>query len=287
MTAQDEGREGGGFDFYGPQYARFGSALAAELRREAFGEDLGQQGWRTTEEQTGIVRLLGLAPDDRVLDVACGAGGPSLDLVERTGCRLTGLDLEAGALAYARARAAARGLGDQATFVRVDCGAPLPFADGGFDAVLCIDAIGHLPDRFGTLAEWARLLRPGGRLVFTDPAVLTGAVAKGELDIRAIGFFLVVPPGLDEAAIQAAGLGLTYREDRTAAIARVAAGLHAARARRAAELEREEGAEWFGQRQRFLATAAELAESRRLSRFLFVAQKPAEPQPGSAETKQS
>src|SRR3954447_13061957 len=93
-----------------------------------------------------------------------------------------------------------------------DCGASLPFGDGSFDAVLCIDAIGHLPDRFGTLAEWARLLRPGGRLVFTDPAVLTGAVAKGELDVRAIGFFLVVPPGLDEAAIQAAGLNLTRCE---------------------------------------------------------------------------
>src|SRR3954451_3351299 len=151
MPAQNEGRVSGDFNFYGPQYARFGSALAAELRREAFGEDLGQQGWRTAEEQAEIASLLGLAPDDRVLDVACGAGGPSLDLVERTGCRLTGLDLEAGALAYARAQGAARGLGDRASFVRVDCGAPLPFADGGLDAVLCIDAIGHLPDRFGTL----------------------------------------------------------------------------------------------------------------------------------------
>src|SRR4051812_25712497 len=92
MPAQNEGRVSGDFNFYGPQYARFGSALAAELRREAFGEDLGQQGWRTAEEQAEIASLLGLAPDDRVLDVACGAGGPSLDLVERTGCRLTGLD---------------------------------------------------------------------------------------------------------------------------------------------------------------------------------------------------
>jgi SAM-dependent methyltransferase len=161
MTAQNEGRESGGFDFYGPQYARFGSALAAELRREVYGEDLGQQGWRTAVEQAEIARLIGPAPDGHVLDVACGAGGPSLDLVERTGCRLTGLDLEAGGLAYAQAQAAARGLGDRATFVRLDCGAPLPFADGSFDAVLCIDAIGHLPDRFGTLPG-PRLIQFGG-----------------------------------------------------------------------------------------------------------------------------
>jgi SAM-dependent methyltransferase len=277
MPAQDESRVSGDFNFYGPQYARFGSALAAELRREVYGEDLGQQGWRTATEQAEIAQLMGLASDSHVLDVACGTGGPSLALVERTGCRLTGLDLEAAAIAYAQTQAAARGLGDRATFVRLDCGASLPFADGSFDGVLCIDAISHLPDRFGTLSEWARLLRPGGRLVFTDPAVLTGAITKSELDIRAIGFFLVVPPGLDEAAIQAAGLAVMCCEDRTAAIARIAAGLHAARVGRAAELEREEGADWFGQRQRFLATAAELAESRRLSRFLFVGWKPAEP----------
>jgi hypothetical protein len=115
-----------------------------------------------------------------------------------------------------------------------------------------------------------------GRLLFTDSTVLTGAVTTSELGIRGgIGFFLVVPPGLDEEALEAAGLILLKREDRTAATAEVAACLHAARARRAAALEREEGADWFGKRQRLLATTAELAESRRLSRFLYLAEKPA------------
>jgi SAM-dependent methyltransferase len=275
MSTENEEHVSGDFNFYGPQYARFGTALAAELRREVYGEDLGQQGWRTAAEQAEIAELMGLGSDTHVLDVACGSGGPSLALVERTGCRLTGLDIEAAAIARAEAQTVARGLAGRATFVRLDCSKPLPFANGSFDAVLCIDAISHLPDRIGTLSDWARLLRPGGRLVFTDPAVLTGPVAKSELDIRAIGFFLVVPTGLDETAILEAGLTVLRCEDRTAAIAGIAARLYAARIRRAAELEREEGGDWFGQRQRFLATAAELAENRRLSRFLFVAEKPA------------
>jgi hypothetical protein len=58
MPTQDEDRDSGGFDFYGPQYARFGSALAAELRREVYGKDLGQQGWRTVTEQAEIAELL-------------------------------------------------------------------------------------------------------------------------------------------------------------------------------------------------------------------------------------
>jgi SAM-dependent methyltransferase len=275
MTGQDEGHVSGGFNFYGPQYARFDNELAAELRREVYGEDIGQQGWRTADEQVEIANLLGSSPDSRVLDVACGAGGPSLALVERTGCRLTGLDAEPAGIAHAEAQASARGLADRTTFVVLDCGRRLPFEDGTFDAVLCIDAICHLPDRFATLSEWARLLRQGGRLVFSDPAVLTGAVAKGALDIRAsTGFFLVVPPSLNEKLIEAANLTLLRCEDRTTATAEIAARWHAARLRRADVLQRDEGVLWFEKRQRFLAITAELAGSRCLSRFLYVAEKP-------------
>jgi SAM-dependent methyltransferase len=274
MTGPDEIRANEGFDFYSGHYGRFASALAAEVRREAYGEDLGQTGWRTAAEQAEIAGHLRLRPGSGVLDIACGAGGPSLALVERTGCQLTGVDIEPVGIAHANVEARARGLADRSTFAVVDCSGRLDFEDGAFNAVLCIDAISHLPDRFRTLSEWARLLRRSGRLLFTDSSVLTGAVANSELDIRGgIGFFLLVPPGLDEEAIEAAGLTLLMREDRTAATAEAAARLHAARARRAAALQREEGSDWFGQRQRLLATTAELAESRRLSRFLYLAEK--------------
>jgi SAM-dependent methyltransferase len=263
-------------DYYSTRYARFGDDLAAEMRREVFGEDLGQSGWTTASELPELVDLLRLGSDRQVLDVACGPGGWSLALVERTGCRLTGLDVEPGGIAHASDQAAARGLADRATFVVADCAGRLPFEDGSFDAILCNDAICHLQDRFGTLAEWARLLGAGGRLVFTDPGVLTGAVAKTELDVRSTsGFFLFVPHGLDAAAIAAAGLILLRQEDRTATIAETASRWHAARARRAAAVERMEGTAAFEQRQRFFATTAELARSRRLSRFLYVAEKPA------------
>lgn len=277
MTRQDE-RPARDINFYGPQYARFDSEVAVELRREVYGEDIGQQGWRTAAEQAEIADLLHAGPDRRVLDVACGAGGPSLALVERTGCRLTGLDAEEAGIARAEAQASARGLAGRATFAVLDCGGRLPFEDGAFDAVLCIDAICHIPDRFATLSEWARLLRRGGRLVFSDPAVLTGEVAKADLDVRAAGgFFLFVPPGLNQRAIEAAGLTLLRSEDRTAATAETAARWRAARLRRTDVLRREEGADWFERRQRFLAVTAELAESRRLSRFFYVVERPLAP----------
>ena len=265
-----------GFDFYGTQYSRFATPLAARMRREVYGEDLGQQGWRTVAEQAQVSDLLGLGPETRVLDVACGAGGPSLALVERTRCRLTGLDTQHAGIAHAEEQASARGLAERARFSVLDCSGRLPFADGSFDALLCVDAVCHLPDRPATLAEWARLLRPGGRLLFTDPAVLTGAMARSELDSRAsAGPFLVVPPGLNEKAIEAARLTLLRSEDHTAAMAEIASLWHGTRLRHAVALELEEGPEWFAQRQGFLSMTAQLASTRRLSRFIYLAEKPA------------
>jgi SAM-dependent methyltransferase len=153
----------------------------------------------------------------------------------------------------------------------------LPFEDGSFDAVLCVDAICHLPNRFGTLREWSRLLRNKGRIVFTDNAVVTGEVAKSELDLRtASGFFLFVPAGLNEEAIKAAGLNLLRRDDTTRAVAEIGARMCAARIRRVHELEREEGAEGFQKRQQLYAIVTELAKSRRLSRFLYIAERNAQ-----------
>ena len=56
--------------FYGPHYANIASELAAEIRREVFGEDIGQESWRSADEQAEITDLMGLTADSRVLDVA-------------------------------------------------------------------------------------------------------------------------------------------------------------------------------------------------------------------------
>ena len=202
--------------------------------------------------------------------------GPSLALVERSGCRLTGLDIQPEGIAHANSLAAKRALANRATFAVVDCGGRLRLADSSFDAVLCMDSIGHLPDRFAALSDWCRLLSKGGRLVFTDPVVLTGAVAKSEIDDRATltSNVFFVPPGVNEEAIRAAGLTILRCQDRASAVAEIASRWHAARLQRSKHLLKEEGEEWFARRQRMLATAAELARSRRMSRFLYVAEKP-------------
>lgn len=274
MVTQSEEQDSARFEFYTAQYARFAGSLARQMRREVYGEDLGQQGWRTIDEQNRIAEFLHAGPYSHILDVGCGSGGPSLALAERTGARVTGIDIEAAAIAFGQAESASRQLGDRATFQVLDCAAPLPFEDGTFDGVACVDAISHFGDRTAILAEWARLLRTGGRVVLIDAVVITGAVTKKELDIRmSIGPFTMVPPGMNEHAIESAGLVMRRQEDATAAIAQIAARWHAVRADHAAALEAEEGTDWFAQRQEFLATTADLAATGRLSRILYVAEK--------------
>lgn len=260
--------------FYSEQYQRFSSQLAAKIRRLVYGNDIGQQGWRTLDEQDAIVSLVNEHAPCDVLDVACGSGGPSLALVQRTECRLIGVDAERAAIEWARRRSDELGSSSIAQFEVCDCDRVLPFGDAAFDIVICIDALLHLADRKAAVTDWARCLRAGGRLLFTDAAVLTGPISKMDIDVRASqGPFTIVPPGANENAIETAGLALLRREDTTEAAAILASRWFEARERLSPDLIKEEGAEFFTNRQRFLAKTAELAASARLSRFLYLAEK--------------
>jgi hypothetical protein len=56
-------------------YGNFQTELYAQIRREAFGEDIGQNSWLTSDEQDRFLEWLDLSPEKALLDVACGAGG--------------------------------------------------------------------------------------------------------------------------------------------------------------------------------------------------------------------
>jgi 2-polyprenyl-3-methyl-5-hydroxy-6-metoxy-1,4-benzoquinol methylase len=271
MTASESGKR---VDLYGASYRNFAHDLYAEIRRAAFGEDIGQTSWLTAEEQDLFISWLHLDRSSRLLDVACGSGKPTLRIAQKTGCHVSGVDLHEEGIASAKANAREIGYEGRAHFYHANAVERLSFEGASFDAVTCIDAINHLPDRLRVLTDWHRVLKPGGCLLFTDPIVLTGPITNEDIAVRAsIGLFVFVPQGLDEALLQQAGFDVERMEDRTSNMAGNAAGWRAARAKREAELRKIEGdAAYFGQ-QRFLETAARLAEEKRLSRFAIMARK--------------
>lgn len=255
---------------YDAQYGQFATKLYADIRAETFGEDIGQNGWITAEEQDLFVEWLALGPGTRLLDVACGSGGATLRIARRTKCMVHGIDIHTQGIEAARTAAQRSQFELQATFEIANAAERLPFPDASFDAVICIDAVNHLPDRQSIFREWARVLRPGGRLVFTDPIVVTGWLTNEEIAIRSsIGFFLFVPAGVDEQLLGDAGFSSVTAVDRTENMARMASRWRTAREARAAELRQIEGEQTFDGQQRFLQTAARLASERRLSRLAF------------------
>jgi 2-polyprenyl-3-methyl-5-hydroxy-6-metoxy-1,4-benzoquinol methylase len=259
---------------YDTNYGNFQKDLYGEIRREAFREDIGQNSWLTATEQDQFLTWLELAAGKTLLDVACGSGGPALRIAAATGCSVVGIDLHDQAICTAKSLAAQRNQEEHSQFLVVNATEKLPFPDATFDAITCIDAINHLPDRPRVIAEWARLLKPGGHLLFTDPITVTGPLTHQEIVMRSsIGFFLFVPRGYDEDVIASCGLRLLVREDATENMAEVAERRLAARESRSAALREIEGERTFEAEQAFLAVAARIAKERRLSRFLFVSQK--------------
>lgn len=262
-------------DHYSSHYRNFEAGVYGEVRRAAFGDDVGQNSWLTRPELERFGTQLELVAGARLLDVGSGSGGPALHLARETGCSVVGVELYDEAVAAGDRAAREAGLEAQASFVQADAGALLPFPDRSFDAILCIDAINHLRGRAEIFRDWARLLTPGGRLLFTDPVIVTGVVGSDELAVRSsIGYFLFAPPGENDRLLSAAGLTVISIEDTTTSLAEVAARRRDARAEHEDELRQLEGAEAYDGRQRFFEIVATLAREQRLSRFAYLAGKP-------------
>lgn len=260
-------------DLYSNTYGNFREQVLAEVRRETFGEDIGQNSWITTDEYDRFYGWLELNKGARVLEVASGSGGPALYLAKKFECRITGVDINEDGLNAATRAASASGIMN-ADFQRADVDQGLPLDPGVFDAIVCIDAMNHFRDRLSILREYHRVLKSGGRVLFTDPVVLTGPVSNEELAARSnIGFFLFVPLEVTERFLEDAGFTLIRREDATNNIEMTSGRWHASRHKHRDDLLKLEGEERFEGLQRFLAAVHKLTRERRLSRFVFVAQK--------------
>lgn len=134
----------------------------------AAGYDVIARGY-TAENDTSLLNefynrpairdLLGEVAGRRVLDAGCGSGPILADLIA-AGADAVGFDGSPAMVAIARER-----LGPRVDIRVADLAAPLPYADDSFDDVVCSLALHYLQDWSGPLAEFRRVLRPGGRLI--------------------------------------------------------------------------------------------------------------------------
>ncbi len=132
------------FDAIAPRYDLLNSIISLGLDRR----------WRAR-----AVAALALARGSRVVDLACGTGRLTEDLISM-GYLPVGLDLSAGMLANARRRLA---------FVRADAAA-LPFRSESLDGATCGFGIRNFESPFAVFASVAQVVRPGGSVSFVDAA---------------------------------------------------------------------------------------------------------------------
>lgn len=156
-------------------------------REHASGQDFPEEfaniSFVTVPELELMAAELSVGPGKTLVDVGCGMGGPALWVARESGARLVGVDFSAAAIRLATARAADLGMSGQASFVAGT------FADTGLeaasaDAAMSEDAIQYTSDKRAAIGEAARVIRPGGRLVFTafelDPSHTAGVPVIGD-----------------------------------------------------------------------------------------------------------
>lgn len=122
--------------------------------------DAGTAGNRAID---AFLALIGSVAGQALLDVGCGQGRLTR-LIAQRGARVTGVDLSAAMLAFARAAETAEPL--NITYVHDDAQQLGALADGSFDGALSFLALMDIPDLGAALRSIRRVVRPGGWLVF-------------------------------------------------------------------------------------------------------------------------
>lgn len=142
-----------------------------------------------------------------VLDFGCGTGWLSLGLAQ-AGCHAIGVDISPAALRLAEHLKATRRVDSDGTltFMAYD-GRHLPLPDASLDRIVCFDAFHHVRDQEGTLREFARVLRQGGRIAFVEPGPNHSKTVQSQLEMAN---FKVIENDIrmDEIAAMAARCGL-------------------------------------------------------------------------------
>jgi demethylmenaquinone methyltransferase / 2-methoxy-6-polyprenyl-1,4-benzoquinol methylase len=140
---------------------------------------LGQYGrWRAE-----MIAGLDLPPKALVLDVATGTGLVARDAIERYAVRVIGLDQSAEMIAEAAAKDI-----DGLTLVRGD-GQRLPFPDGTFDALTFTYLLRYVDDPAATVAELARVVRPGGEIASIEFGLPSNTLVRRAWETYALLLF--------------------------------------------------------------------------------------------------
>ena len=132
----------------------------------------------------------------RILDVACGTGDSTISIARAAaeGSEVIGADISEGMMALVKGKAEKAGVGERITLQVAD-GEALPYGEGAFDRVTCAFGIRNFEHKERGLAEFRRVLKPGGKTVILELSVPQNRLVRWAYDL----YFLHVLPGIGGA----------------------------------------------------------------------------------------
>ena len=261
------------------------------LARQILGEPPHPGGLALTNR---LGRLMDIARDDWVADLASARGTSAMAISRAFHCRVVGVEFGAAPAAEAHGMAAAQSesvTAGRAFFLRGDAES-MPLGTGRFDGAVCECSMSLFGDKPAAVAEAARVLRPGGRLGLSDFTVTPGSLPD-ELQ-GTVGQILCLAQALDgngyAQLIETAGLKLIHQEDASEHVIKILddvdaklAGLTMMQKFAAGMVSSVFGSlgngpndnEMLQQAPRIIARIRELAAAGDLGYWLFVGEKPA------------
>ncbi|HEY2047129.1 MAG TPA: hypothetical protein VGG93_11165 [Candidatus Udaeobacter sp.] len=114
-------------DLFDSAYSHFTKQVLETIRKETFGQDIGQNSWTTIEEYDRFISWLDLRPEHHVLEIASGSGGPAWYLANSVSCRVTGIDANESGVATATLSVPNSKQADRVTFEVADRQFPIAF----------------------------------------------------------------------------------------------------------------------------------------------------------------
>lgn len=187
--------------------ALFGG-IAAGYDRRARWLSLGQM----PRWHRALAAVARASPGAHVLDVCTGTGSVAIELHRRYGCEVVGVDLSPEMLAAAGQRLRRLGLERSISLVHGRA-ETLPFPDGFFDAVVFTFLLRYVDDPLATIAELARVLKPGGTLASLEFGLPQSALSRAGWSAYAEGLLPVVTWPMGSAWRRVGGfLGGSIRE---------------------------------------------------------------------------
>ena len=186
---------------------------------ELFSHDQDHYGGLAAND--ALATLAKIGEGTRVADFCAGLGGPARYLAHRYGADVTGIELTPARVKGAAELTALVGLGNKVRVIEGNV-MQVPLPDTSVDAVVSQEAFLHVPDKARALSEAYRILKPGGRLAFTD-WIAHRALSPADAELMWQGMAVTNLYDLPtyRTLIENAGFTVTSVDDLTAAWAEI------------------------------------------------------------------